>query len=76
MMSFKHLTDEQLRALYDVYYDKKNFFGRDCVWEAVNAKYPKLNISQRAVMNYLWGQQAHNSFVKPQKRTSVIQSMR
>ena len=64
------LTKKDAEALHKLYYNEKNYFGRDKLYQIARAK--GLSVSRRGVMHWLKGQELNQVYV-PTKKNREIQ---
>lgn len=63
------LNDNQKKQLYDLYYNQKNFFGRDKLFKLVEQN--NWNISRRQLYDWLKDQHIHQLFQQPLKTKTI-----
>lgn len=63
------ISIENRKKLSELYYDKKNFFGRDKLYNLAQSE--GINISRRQVMKWLQDQELYQRFVQPQKAKTI-----
>lgn len=66
------LNEEQLKKLNKIYYDEKNFFGRDRLFQLANSGNDNVSISRRQIDSWLKKQEIHQMFLRP-KAPKMIQ---
>ena len=70
-MSWKPITDEERKEIEDVYRTAK--MGRDNLYQLVKAKYPKIQVSQRSLLNeFLKYQPEYQTHRRPNQKASSI----
>lgn len=65
---FAALTDQQENRLHELMYDEKFHFGRDKLWGVYHDRFPKDQLSQRAVNSWLQRQPIHQTFQRNMKK--------
>lgn len=65
------LSTEKEEALYDYYYNKKNFFGRDKLYALMSKHHPELRISQSDTLNWLKKQETYQLNLRAHKKTGL-----
>ncbi len=64
------LNESQQEVLKKIYYEEKNFFGRDRLFKLLQSRENEENISRRQVMVWLKKQEVHQLFLRqPLRRT-------
>ena len=67
----KELTKEQEKLLNKLYYEDKQFFGRDKLFELLKEKYPEYKISRRQLLAWLKNQEVYQINLKAPRDLSI-----
>ena len=67
----KKLTEEQEKLLNKIYYEDKQFFGRDKIFELLKEKYPEYKISHRQLLAWLKNQEVYQINLKAPRDLSI-----